>query len=102
MVKMTETLTFDVTDKSFSEHARVLSLQMSGDTTLASMNGQFVQTEDATKKGVAVHKYGAVMLPVSNTVSPTIDLDYLVNGVTYRYTGFSSEATGSLTFTKVV
>ena len=101
-ITMPDTLTFDVTDESFSEHACVLSLQISGNTTLASMNGQFVQTEDATKKGVAVHKYGAVMLPVVNNVAPTIDLDYLVNGVTYRYTGFNKDASGTLTFTKVV
>lgn len=79
-----DTITFQVVGKSVSETATVLCLEPQVDgATLQPHNVQLVQTEQATKAGVGVQKYGALLIPATAT---TIDLvlSATVNGTTYN------------------
>lgn len=58
------TLTFTVAEKEESEDATIFTLIPDEDTaTLAPTAYNFVQTEDATTNGVAIHRYGAIIIP---------------------------------------
>lgn len=78
------TITFKVVDKSISETATVLCLEPQVDgATLEPHNVQLVQTEQATKAGVGVQKYGALLIPAS-AVATDLVLSATVNGTTYN------------------
>lgn len=78
---MPETLTVKVTDKSVGENATVFTLSTdSNSASIVGGNVSYIQTQDAVEKGVAVHKYGAVILPPE---SVGIDIEVEVNGVVY-------------------
>lgn len=78
------TITFEVVDKSISETATVLCLEPQVDgATLEPHNVQLVQTEQATKAGVGVQKYGALLIPASATTTNLV-LSATVNGTTYN------------------
>lgn len=78
-----DTITFQVVDKSISETATVLCLEPQVDgATLEPHNVQLVQTEQATKAGVGVQKYGALLIPASATATDLV-LSAMVNGTTY-------------------
>lgn len=78
------TITFKVVDKSASETATVLCLEPQLDgATLEPHNVQLVQTEQATKVGVGVQKYGALLIPAS-AASSNLSLVATVNGTTYK------------------
>lgn len=71
-----------VGDKSASEVATTLTLDVDETTpALVGGNAQFVQTEDATKNGIAIHKYGTVMFPADSATELTLEL--IVNGTKY-------------------
>lgn len=60
----------NIIDKGTAENATVFTLDLnifkrSGTPSFAGGNVELVQTEDATRAGVAVQKYGAVMFPPS-------------------------------------
>lgn len=56
---------------------------------------EFVQTEDLTEAGVAVHKYGSLVIPDASNTSVTVaDLELLCRGV--KYTTATSTALKSL------
>lgn len=77
-------ITFKVVDKSVSETATVLCLEPQIDgATLEPRNVQLVQTEQATKVGVGVQKYGALLIPASAAAS-NLSLVATVNGTTYK------------------
>lgn len=79
-----DTITFKVVDKSASETATVLCLEPQLDgATLEPHNVQLVQTEQATKVGVGVQKYGVLLIPASATAS-NLSLVATVNGTTYK------------------
>lgn len=78
------TITFEVVDKSISEAATVLCLEPQVDgARLEPHNVQLVQTEQATKAGVGVQKYGALLIPASATATNLV-LSATVNGTTYN------------------
>nr|DAT49298.1 MAG TPA: Head protein [Caudoviricetes sp.] len=78
------TITFKVVDKSISETATVLCLEPQVDgATLEPHNVQLVQTEQATKAGVGVQKYGALLIPATATTTDLV-LSATVNGTTYN------------------
>lgn len=78
------TINFKVVDKSISETATVLCLEPQvGGTTLEPHNVQLVQTDQATKAGVGVQKYGALLIPSSATET-NLKLSATVNGTTYN------------------
>ena len=57
------TLTFTVADKETSADATIFTLELTEPTTLAPTAYNFVQTETATENGVAIHRYGAIIVP---------------------------------------
>lgn len=68
---------------STAETGVVVTLLVDSDNpTLASTEARFVQTQQATADGIAVHPYGAIMFPPNKT---TIALEMTVKGV--KYTG---------------
>lgn len=80
-IALPESFTVEVTDKSIADNAIVLSFAVQDDNAaLHSTEAQFVQTEASTKAGIAVHKYGAVMLPSG---AGTDNLVMMVNGTKY-------------------
>lgn len=83
-IALPESFTVEVTDKSIADNAIVLSFAVQDDNAaLHSTEAQFVQTEASTKAGIAVHKYGAVMLPSG---AGTDNLVMMVNGTKYTST----------------
>lgn len=101
-VALPASLTVKVVDKTTSDSATVLTLE--ADDSVASLvagNVTFVQTQEATTAGVAIHKYGAVMIPAGVDKALTLELD--VNGT--KYTGATtvsaeSEVGATITFNK--
>lgn len=62
--------TVEIADKSISESATVMTLAMQENTpTLADNNVEFIQDSANTKKGIAIHKYGAVIFPAGQTTA---------------------------------
>lgn len=77
------TITAEITEKSVSEEAVTLTLKASADgATLAPNNVNFVQTEALTTAGIAVHPFGALLIP-SSQASTTIKLVATINGTEY-------------------
>lgn len=74
-------ITVEIQDKNISEMGTIFTLSVENDTPgIADGSPIFVQSEDATEKGIAVHKYGAVIFPVSAT---TTNLEFALAGTTY-------------------
>ena len=60
------TITAKIASKDVSDNATVFTIEAtSGGATMEPHTLQFVQTEALTKKGIAVHPYGAVIIPAS-------------------------------------
>ena len=84
-IDLPATLTVDIISKDKSEEATVFAL--SADTDKASLEPNsvhFVQTDALTKNGIAVQKYGALIIPTSKA-DTAITLVAEVNG--QKYTG---------------
>lgn len=76
-------LTVEITDKSITEEAITLTLGVGEDTpALADSNVKFVQTEALTEDGIAVHPYGALLIPASQFAT-AITLKATIGGVGY-------------------
>ena len=78
------TLTFKVADISGDANASVVTL-VADDSTASLVNagsGKFVQTEDDTENGIAVHPYGAIIIPTEETPLETTPT-YAFKGETY-------------------
>lgn len=83
-VDLPNSITFEIVDKSISETATVLCLEPQVDgSTLQPHNVQLVQTEQATKAGIGIQKYGAILIPSSATATNLV-LSATVNGVIYN------------------
>lgn len=80
-IALPETITATITGKDVSEEATVFTIELENTTPSASYEQyNFVQTEDATTNGIAIHKYGAVIFPTGKT---TITLSLMYNGTEY-------------------
>lgn len=76
-------ITAEIVDKSVSEEAITLTLKASADgATLAPNNVTFVQTEQLTTDGIAVHPFGGLLIPATKATT-NIKLVATINGVTY-------------------
>ena len=71
-----------ITDKSVSEIATTLSFVADDGVTLAPSNLKFVQTDALVDDGIAVHPFGAVMIPYDK-VDEEITLNATINGQLY-------------------
>lgn len=92
-IELPATITAEITDKSVSEDAITLTLKASADgATLAPNNVNFVQTEALTTAGIAVHPFGALLIPASQAAT-TIKLVATINGT--EYTGATNITSAS-------
>lgn len=82
-ITLPETLTAEIMSKDTSEEATVLTLDASVDgASLQHNTPLFVQTPELTEKGIAVNKYGALIIPASAS-EEEITLKATVNGTGY-------------------
>ena len=80
-------ITIDVTDKSVSEDAITLTVEAkTGTPTLQPHMINFIQTEQLTTDGIAVHKFGAYMIPASKKATE-IQVVAEINGAQYTNAG---------------
>lgn len=79
-----ESVTVEISSKDIADVGTVFALEVQEDeATLQNSFYEFVQTEDATTKGIAIQKYGAVTFPVGQT---TTKLQMIYGGVAYTAT----------------
>lgn len=77
------TITVEITGKDISEVGTIFTLNVQDDTaTLVPNTLNFVQSEALTTEGIAVQKYGAVIIPSTKTASE-ITLVADLDGTTY-------------------
>ena len=92
--------TATVTAKDVSDVATILTVEITDPTNLSGGNVNFVQTDEATQEGVAVHKYGAFIFYNGNTNS--VPVEVTIDGVTYETVNKISASTSlGETFTLV-
>ena len=78
------TIEAKILSKDTSPEATVFTLDASVDgASLEPNNAQFVQTEALTKAGIAVQKYGAIIIPASQAKT-AIELEVSINGTLYK------------------
>lgn len=78
------TLTVEITDKSITEEAITLTLGVDDEeASVVPSNVKFVQTEALTGNGIAIHPYGAVLIPASK-FSTNIKLVAELDGTKYE------------------
>ena len=79
-----ESVTVKISSKDIADVGTVFALEVQEDkATLQNGFYEFVQTKDATTKGIAIQKYGAVTFPVGQT---TTKLQMIYGGVAYTAT----------------
>ena len=67
------TISLTVTDITKSGNAAIYTLTPADPASLQNSNLEFIQDEDATEDGVAVHKYGAVIIPIAASAASQVD-----------------------------
>lgn len=80
-------ITAKVTDVETSEHATVVTFDVSLSPDSASLqqtNYNFVQTANATENGIAVHRYGAIIFPAGKTTLTAGNAQITMGGATYN------------------
>ena len=91
------TFTVHVNSKDESEEAITFTFDVDTsdeNPTLANTNYSFVQTEALTEEGIAVHKYGAVIIPASKSATEIV-LTMEVDGVIYENSTEATKLTGA-------
>ena len=77
------TVRVTITDKSVSEDAITLTLGVEDSASLQPSNVQFIQTEALTTSGIAVHPFGALLIPISEAATDiTVKASILGTGYT--------------------
>lgn len=99
------TIEAEILSKDTSPEATVFTLDASVDgASLEPNNAQFVQTEALTTAGIAVQKYGAIIIPASQAQT-AIALEVSINGTMYQNTETTINAASpvgtKVTLTKV-
>ena len=98
-------LGFTVTGVTVSDTNTVVTVELTESPTLAPMAYNFVQSKDATEKGIAVHKYGAFIFTNSESDVTTVP-ELVIDGTTYTAgegtVGTDSKVGDTLTFTPAV
>lgn len=84
IIEKPPTITVKITGKDKSDVSTIFTLNVEDDTTTLAPNSvNFVQTETLTKQGIAVHKYGAIVIP-STESSTNITLVADLDGIKYQ------------------
>ena len=81
-IALPETVTIRVDAKDQSDIATVFTISAGFEEGLNPQNVNFVQTKELTTAGIAVHKYGGLIIPASK-VKTNIILVAEINGTTY-------------------
>ena len=76
------TVRVTITDKSESADAITLTLGVAETDTLQPSNVKFIQTEELTESGIAVHPFGALLIPASQA-STDITVKATIQGTQY-------------------
>lgn len=85
-VALPKTLTCEIITKDVSEEAIVFAISADTDgASLAPNSVHFIQTEALTTAGIAVQKYGAIIIPASQSATE-INIEAEVNGTVYTST----------------
>lgn len=85
-VALPKTLTCEIITKDVSEEAIVFAISTDTDgASLAPNSVHFIQTEALTTAGIAVQKYGAIIIPASQSATE-ITIEAEVNGTVYTGT----------------
>ena len=85
-VALPKTLTCEIITKDVSEEAIVFAISADTDgASLAPNSVHFIQTEALTTAGIAVQKYGAIIIPASQSATE-IKIEAEVNGTVYTGT----------------
>lgn len=85
-VALPKTLTCEIITKDVSEEAIVFAISADTDgASLAPNSVHFIQTEALTTAGIAVQKYGAIIIPASQSATE-ITIEAEVNGTVYTGT----------------
>ena len=80
-IALPETVTVEVSSVDTSEVGTIYTLDIDDDTaSLVNNNWQFVQTKQATKDGIAIQKYGAVVIPADKS---SVKLQIKLNDTIY-------------------
>ena len=83
-IALPATLTCEIISKDVSEEAIVFAISADTDgASLAPNSVHFIQTEALTTAGIAVQKYGAIIIPASQSATE-ITLEAEVNGTVYK------------------
>lgn len=101
-ISLPESYTAKVVDKDVSDVATILTLEITEPTNYGGGNFTFIQTDDATTKAIAVHKYGAYIFPSealgeSTAVTVKIGEAYYSNNVSMLSDSTEIGATFTLT-----
>lgn len=82
-ITLPDSITAEISSKDISSVATVFTLEAEADgATLQPHDVEFTQTEDLTKAGIAVQKYGALIIPSTQTAT-NITLVADIQGTTY-------------------
>lgn len=85
-IALPKTLTCEIITKDVSEEAIVFAISADTDgARLAPNSVHFIQTEALTTAGIAVQKYGAIIIPASQSATE-ITIEAEVNGTVYTGT----------------
>lgn len=103
-IALPESITVHIDSKDESDVATVLTFSVESESAeLKPQNVNFVQTETLTTAGIAVQKYGALIIPASK-VSTKITLVAEINGTTYtaatQIDGATTEVGATVTLNK--
>lgn len=83
-VALPTTINYRVDSVSRSDTADVITFVSTDDDVVANHNVNFVQTEELTKAGIAVHKYGALIVPASAIdAEVNAPITAIIDGTTY-------------------
>ena len=92
-ISLPSNITVHVSDKSESEEATVLTLSTEFEgASVEPRNVKFIQTDALTREGIAVHPYGAIIIP-SDKHATEVTLEAEINGT--KYTNTSAKVTAS-------
>ena len=84
-ISVPDSITLTVTDISKNNGSAIYTLIPDDSASLADSNIEFIQDEDSTEDGVAVHKYGAIIIPIAGEGGTQVDYTAKakIGGVTY-------------------
>lgn len=83
-ITLPDTLTCKIIAKDVSKEAIVFAISADTDgASLAPNSVHFIQTEELTTAGIAVQKYGAIIIPASKS-DTEITIEAEVNGTVYK------------------